>query len=79
MNDECEICDHLIRVCGVFGKEKTCEDAIKELEQGHISIEELMNTIEKTFDKEQFKKEWDRLIDEKTEGKTDERKQEDSV
>ena len=65
---ECEICDHLIEVCEVFGKGKTCKDAIQEMKQGNITIEDLMNTIDKNFDKEQFKKEWDHLIDEKTKG-----------
>lgn len=65
ISDECEICDHLIKVCGVFGEEKTCKEAIEEMKKGNISVGDLMDTIEKHFDKEQFKKEWDRLIDEK--------------
>ena len=80
MDDECEICDHLIEVCEVFGKGKTCKDALEEMEKGNISIENLMDTIEKNFNKEQFKKEWDRLVDEKTQGeKIDERKQGNSA
>jgi len=80
-SDECEICDHLIKVCGVFGKETTCRDAIAEMKKGNIKIEELMDTIEGNFDKEAFKREWDRLVDEKTkeEAVTDERKQENGA
>ena len=65
VSDECEICDHLLKVCGVFDKETTCKDAIEEMKKGNISVGDLMDTIEKTFDKDQFKKEWDRLIDAK--------------
>ncbi len=66
----CEICDHLIKVCGVFGKEKTCKDAIEEMKKGNITIEDLMETIDKSFDKDAFKREWDRLVDEKQESTT---------
>ena len=79
-SDECEICDHLIKVCGVFGKETTCKDAIAEMKKGNISIKDMMDTIEGNFNKEAFKREWDRLVDEKKrEETTNERKQEDSA
>jgi hypothetical protein len=67
-NAECEICDHLIDVCEVFGKGKTCKDAIEDMKKGNISVEELMDIVDKNFDKEAFKREWDRLVDEKQKG-----------
>ena len=80
VSDECEICDHLIKVCGVFGKEITCRDAIAEMKKGNITIKDLMDTIEGNFDREAFKREWDRLVDEKTKEEIiDERKQENSA
>ena len=78
VSDECEICDHLVEVCEVFGKGKTCKEAIDEMKQGNITIGDLMDTIDKSFDKDAFKQAWDRLVDEKTEGATDEGKQEGS-
>lgn len=64
--ENCEICEHIIHVCKNLGKENVCKTAIDDLEQNKITIKDLMDTIEGNFDKELFKKEWDRLVDEKT-------------
>jgi len=71
--EDCEICDHVVKVCTNLGKGEICKQAIEDLEQKKITIEELTDLIDKNFDKNDFKKEWDRLIDEQKEREINEK------